>query len=154
MYVYWCIVIFLQVDYCLLKPQKRFELNWFNVAITTTGRLGLRWFPTVSWKVGKCKYLHSQIVPYTWSNSRWVWLRNSPLFIGNSSLKVVPSQSIYLQQKKEQNICYFVMSYTVRIVSCIIPAISCLNTCLLFFAIVNSRLWGKLKIFHVRLSFK
>ena len=27
MYVYRCIVIFLQVDYCLLKPQKRFELN-------------------------------------------------------------------------------------------------------------------------------
>ena len=32
---------------------KRFELNWFNVAITATGRLGLRWLPTVSWKVGK-----------------------------------------------------------------------------------------------------
>ena len=43
MCVYWCIVIFLQVDYCLLKPQKR--LNWLNVAITTTGRLRLRWHP-------------------------------------------------------------------------------------------------------------
>ena len=32
-------VIFLQVEYCLLKPQKRFELKLFNVAITTTGRL-------------------------------------------------------------------------------------------------------------------
>ena len=26
-YVYWCILIFWQVDYCLLKPQKRFQLN-------------------------------------------------------------------------------------------------------------------------------
>ena len=32
---------------------KRFELNWSNVAITTTARLGLRWLPTVSWKVVK-----------------------------------------------------------------------------------------------------
>ena len=51
---YVCISIycdFLQVDYCLLKTQKWFELNWFNVAIATTGRLGLRWLPTVSWKV-------------------------------------------------------------------------------------------------------
>ena len=46
-------VLWYFVDYCLLKPQKRFELNWFNVAITTTGRLGLRWLPTVSWKVGE-----------------------------------------------------------------------------------------------------
>ena len=46
-----CIVIFLKVHYCLLNT-KRFELNWFNVAVTTTGRLGLRWLPTVSWKVG------------------------------------------------------------------------------------------------------
>ena len=53
MYLNQCIVIFLQVDYCLLKSPKWFELIWFNVAITTTGRLGLRWLPTVSWKVGK-----------------------------------------------------------------------------------------------------
>ena len=39
--VYRCIVIFLQVDYCLLKPQKCFELRWFNIAMTTTGGLGL-----------------------------------------------------------------------------------------------------------------
>ena len=32
-------LIVLQVDYCLLKSPKMFELNWFNVAITTTGRL-------------------------------------------------------------------------------------------------------------------
>ena len=51
MYVYGCIVIFLQVGYCLLKSQKWFEL--INVAITTTGRLGLRWLPTVSRKVGE-----------------------------------------------------------------------------------------------------
>ena len=64
MCIYRCIVIFLQVDYYLLKPQKRFELNWFNVAITTTGRLDLRWLPTISWKVVKMQiYLHSQIVP-------------------------------------------------------------------------------------------
>ena len=49
MYVYRCIVIFLQVDNnSLLKPQKMFELNLFNVAITTTGELALRWFPTVA----------------------------------------------------------------------------------------------------------
>ena len=52
MYVYRCIVIFLEVDYCLLKTQKRFELNLFNVPVTTTGRLGLRWLPTFlkSWE--------------------------------------------------------------------------------------------------------
>ena len=60
MYLYRCIVIFLQVDYSLLKPQKRFELNWFNVAITTTGRLGFLLFLETC---GKCKYFHSQIVP-------------------------------------------------------------------------------------------
>ena len=51
--VHWCIVIFLQVDCCLLKPQKRFELNWFSIVIITTERLDLRWLPTVSWKVGE-----------------------------------------------------------------------------------------------------
>ena len=30
-----------------------FKLNLFNVAIATTGRLSLRWLPTVSWKVGE-----------------------------------------------------------------------------------------------------
>ena len=43
---------FLQVEYCLLKSPKWFELISFNVGITTAGRLGLKWLP-VSWKVGK-----------------------------------------------------------------------------------------------------
>ena len=30
------------------ETTKKFELSWFNVAITTTGRRGLRWLPTVS----------------------------------------------------------------------------------------------------------
>ena len=36
------------------ETTKMFELNWFNVAITRLDlRLGLRWLPTVSWKVGE-----------------------------------------------------------------------------------------------------
>ena len=35
----------------ITETTKRFELNKFNVAITTTGRLGLRWLPTVSWRM-------------------------------------------------------------------------------------------------------
>ena len=35
------------------ETTKRIELNWFNVAITTTRSLGLKWLPTVSWKVGR-----------------------------------------------------------------------------------------------------
>ena len=45
MYVYWCIVIF------FTETTKRFELNWFNVAVTTNFLLFLE-------KWGKCKYLH------------------------------------------------------------------------------------------------
>ena len=68
MYLYRCIVIFLQVDYCLLKSQKRFELNWFNVAITTTGRLGLRWLPTVSWKVhGENENIICILISFPWA---------------------------------------------------------------------------------------
>ena len=53
----------------MLKPEKKMiYLNWSNVAITTTGRLDLRWPSTVSWKVGKYEYLHSQ-------NGRF-WKRN------------------------------------------------------------------------------
>ena len=45
--------MFLLVEYCLLKPEKMFELNWFNVAIATTGRLGLRCLPIAYWNVGE-----------------------------------------------------------------------------------------------------
>ena len=50
-----------------IETTKRFESNLFNVAITTTGRLGLRWVPTVSWKVEKMQIFafsnisHSQL---------------------------------------------------------------------------------------------
>ena len=44
----------------LKREKKKIDLNWSNVAITTTGRLDLRWLSTVFWKVGKYKYLHSQ----------------------------------------------------------------------------------------------
>ena len=70
--VYWCIVIFLQVDYCLLKPQKRLELNWFNVTITATGILdkvaSYCFLETVS-----CKYSNSQIVPLDISEKKNLW---------------------------------------------------------------------------------
>ena len=94
MYVYRCIVIFLQVDNnSLLKPQKNFELNWFNVAITTTGELALRWLPTVAWKVREMQIfafsncsLGRWVAAYIRISSLVQWMHKSPASFVNSLL--------------------------------------------------------------------
>ena len=51
-----CIIMYCDIfasGMLFTETKKMFELNWFNAAIATTGRLGLRWLPTVSWKVGE-----------------------------------------------------------------------------------------------------
>ena len=51
-----CIIMYCDIftsGILFTETKKMFELNWFNAAIATTGRLGLRWLPTVSWKVGE-----------------------------------------------------------------------------------------------------
>ena len=51
-----CIIMYCDIfasGILFTETRKMFELNWFNVAIATTGRLDLRWLSTVSWKVGE-----------------------------------------------------------------------------------------------------
>ena len=63
-YVYWCILIFWQVDYCLLKPQKRFQLNCCHYNHCKTW---LRWLPTVSWKVHGENENISILISFPWA---------------------------------------------------------------------------------------
>ena len=51
-----CIIMYCDIfasGILFTETRKKYELNWFNVAmqVATTGKLGLRWLPTVSWKV-------------------------------------------------------------------------------------------------------
>ena len=67
-----------------------FQLNWFNIAIATTGRHGLRCFLMFLEKSGKCKYLHfskhplgyiGKEKPVKWVKDCWVHIFLVEIFI-------------------------------------------------------------------------